>query len=349
MNTLRAVKLSGTDREASVIGFGTYHLLDKDDPYTAIESLGAAYEAGINFFDSSDNYGTELAIGRAVSEGMIKRDEVVIATKTGLATSATEAMAWGQEDRSQDTSPERIQRQVEKSLWLLGDDVGRIDLYQLHVYDPDVPAMDIARTMERLIDEEKIASYGVSNYPLAALAELRQVAAGNGLPQPVSVQLFHNALTSFASQDVIDYAKSEGMTVLAHSPLHKGALTDDGVSSLEELIDQVLKENKIVSNRSMLVLLQDGIHDLGELKEYANTCGIDLATLCIGWVAAQEETIVLTSCTNQEYISSAVMASSLEIDDEGLELIEYIRRSSSTPTFASQLLRIMKETKLYYR
>jgi aryl-alcohol dehydrogenase-like predicted oxidoreductase len=348
MNKLQVVELGTAGLEPSVIGYGTYHLLDKLDPYTAIQSLGVAFEAGINFFDTSDNYGTELAIGKAVSEGVLRRDEIVIATKTGLATSASEAIEWGKA-KSQDTHPGRIREQVEKSLWLLGDDVGRIDLFQLHVYDPTVGALDVAITMSELIDEDKIVEYGVSNYPLDALVELRQAAASNGLAQPACIQPFHNALSSFGNQDIIDFARAEGMTVLAHSPLHKGALTDHGVDMLDELIDQVTKENSETTDQTLLELLRDGTDDLKKLKEYAASCDISLATLCMGWLVMQEETIVLTSCTTSEYVTDAVAANKVNIGSQGLELIEQIRKKPSTRAFANQLLRIMKSTKIYYR
>src|SRR5690606_27111240 len=119
--------IAGIDVPAFRIGYGTYHLLDKMNASEAIDSFGEAYQSGINLYDTSDNYGTELAIGRAVSAGVLPRDRVIIATKTGLGTTLREQTSWNEAGRRYNTDPDRIRRQVDNSLRVLGDDVGVID------------------------------------------------------------------------------------------------------------------------------------------------------------------------------------------------------------------------------
>jgi aryl-alcohol dehydrogenase-like predicted oxidoreductase len=343
---LRAVSLGENGPDVSVIGYGTYHLLDKLDAYTAIESMGRAYEAGITLFDTSDNYGTELAIGKAVAEGVLPRENIFITTKTGLATSATEALEWDR-NKSTNTSPRRIHKQVEKSLWLLGDAVGHIDLYQLHAYDPEANPFEIAYTMQDLIYEGKVGAYGVSNYPAEAITKLLEVCDYYGYPKPVSSQSFYNVLTSFDNQEAIDTAHSSGLTVLAHSPLHKGALTSLAIDIVESGIIEAEQHEE--RDKEVVQTLQAGVKDLKQLQEYAQSKGQSLATLSLAWLAMQGNTVVLSACTEPEYLENAVEAANWQIDDEGLNLISEVRSKENTRDFAGLMFKVMQRTKLYYR
>ena len=342
---LKAVPLGDTGLEASVIGYGTYHLLDKLNAYDAIESLGAAHQAGVTLFDTSDNYGTELAIGKAVSEGVLPRDEVVIATKTGLAATVPEVRVWG--DRHANTEPSRVRQQVEKSLWTLGDDVGPIDLYQLHVHDPTVPAVDIASTLNDLISEGKILSYGVSNYGAEALRELIDACDSNGLARPVSLQPFHNILSSAGTESAIDLAREHGMTILAHSPLHKGALTNKGVTILDGVMADADARYTKPEELEQLVPLKVAFESIKLLKEYAADHDKGLAEMALAWLAMQENTVVLTACTRPTSLATAVAAPQWTIDNEGLALIEEVRGSSLVQVGASKLLSLMRSINAY--
>src|SRR6186713_910549 len=132
----------------------------------AIAVLRRAVELGIDLIDTADSYGPE------VSENLIAEalhpypDGLVVATKGGLRRSGP-----GQWPR--DARPERLKECCEASLRRLKLD--RIDLYQLHSPDPQVPYRDSVGALRELQDEGKIRHVGISNVSLEQLAEAREI------------------------------------------------------------------------------------------------------------------------------------------------------------------------------
>jgi aryl-alcohol dehydrogenase-like predicted oxidoreductase len=337
MSLLPTVTIGEAGPEVPIIGYGTYHLPDKLDAIEALGSLEAAVQAGVTLFDLSDNYGTELLLGRVLADEALARDEIFIATKTGLARSYSETVRWQAEGKGQDTSPNRIVEQLGRSLYLLG--TKSVDLYQLHVEDPNIEAADHAVVMTELVETGKIAAYGVSNYGVAALEDLLNACDQYELVQPSTLQPAMNMLTSFGKDNAIELAKQSGMTVLAHSPLLKGALTDSAVSLLLEA----------TSGPNTQPELKVMVRHLDDLKAYANEQGRTLSELALAWLAMQDQTVVLSACTTPNYLAEAVGAAHQGIEEEGLEMIESIREDPNIDSFASWLLRAMREMRAYYR
>lgn len=338
------VPLGDTGMSVSSVGFGTYHLREKIGPSAAIDAMGAAFEAGINLFDTSDNYGTEELIGIAVREGILPRDEVVIATKTGLATSLEEHLAWQAEGRRIDTSPERIRTQAEKSLRLLGDDVGVIDLYQLH--GRGAWGSSTASVMNELIAEGKIRAYGVSNYSIDDLADLLCACEEEGLAKPVASQPFANAIHGFDDEEAAFMARQDGMTILAHSPLHKGMLSEAMIGEVDETIEAW--EARGESGKE-LADLKEGMDILRGLSERAADAGHNLARLGIAWVAMLPDTVVLSSPTSSSRLDDVCEGANWSLDGETLDAISNAQARFKELNFDNMTLNLMRSLKIYYR
>jgi hypothetical protein len=113
----------------SVVGLGCNNFGRRIDANESAAAVEAALDAGINYFDTADVYGDGLSeeyLGRALRG---RRDDVVIATKFGAPGSADEGVARG--------SAAWVRTALERSLRRLSTD--RIDHYQLHFPDPEVP------------------------------------------------------------------------------------------------------------------------------------------------------------------------------------------------------------------
>ncbi|HEX5743929.1 MAG TPA: aldo/keto reductase [Candidatus Saccharimonadales bacterium] len=338
------VPLGDSGMTVSSVGFGTYHLREKVGPSEAIDAMGAAFDAGITLYDTSDNYGTEELVGIAVKEGVLPRDQVVIATKTGLAVSAREHLEWVEEDRHVDVTPGRIREQVEKSLRLLGEDVGIIDLYQLHSYDSEVPPDVPARVLDRLIEEGKIRAYGVSNYPAEGIADMLRACEEYGFTPPVTSQPIANLVYGY-DEVAAEIARADGMTTLAHSPLHKGLLADDMLFRLDEMIAEAEKEQ----DGTDLGVLKTGLSYLDRLQDRAWENDCSLSALAIAWVAAHPDTVVLTSPTDRNRLQDVQDAVSWELDDETMRLAREAREYFAGTDFADFTLGLMRRLKIYYR
>ncbi|WP_304413273.1 aldo/keto reductase [Achromobacter sp. DH1f] len=197
----------------SRIGLGTWAIggwmWGGADDAASVATLRGAIERGINLIDTAPVYGfghAEEMVGQAL-QGI--RDQAVIATKAGLE--------WAGEGVRRNSSPARIRREVEDSLRRLRTD--RIDLYQIHWPDPQVPIEDTARTLQDLQREGKILAVGVSNYSPEQMDQFRAV-----LPL-ASVQPPYNLFERAIEADVLPYAREHQLAVLAYGALCRGLLS----------------------------------------------------------------------------------------------------------------------------
>lgn len=311
---IERVELGSSGLEVSELAIGTYKVLNKIGAVATSEMLAEAYSLGINFIDTSDNYtDMEGIIGTAIRTKKLPKDDLVIATKTGLARSQKEANAFGSDSDEYGTSPERIRRQVENSLYLLGVDA--IDLYQLHTYEEGVEPVEIVEVMNELIKDGKIRHWGLSNYvtPEQVVA-IDGVCESTGSIKPVSLQNF-NTLINQPYAQAITTAQDLGMGILAHSPLHGGALTDKYV---DRLTPRYADRRDPFSATGKSKLFFD---HLETLREYAHDHGGNLQQLAVAWLMSQELTVPIIGPCNSDQLKDIAQSASFSIDAEGFRLI----------------------------
>lgn len=201
------------NRRVSAIGLGAMPMsVDERPPrFQALSAIHAALDAGVTLIDTADAYcrdandvgHNEQLVAEALSTWSGDRDSVVVATKGGH-------VRGGDGSWSLDGRPEYLRQACEASLKSLG--VERIDLYQYHRPDPDVPVAESIGALAELQSEGKIDLIGVSNLNVEQIREAQSVA------RIASVQnQYSPAFRSSASE--IDYCAGEGIAFLAWSPL----------------------------------------------------------------------------------------------------------------------------------
>ena len=179
------------------------------------ESIAAIHEAldcGITLIDTAPIYGlghSEEIIGKALRG---RRDEVVLATKCGLAFPTSK-----KEPPRRCLAPESIMQECEASLRRLGTEV--IDLYLCHWPDPATPIEATISALLTLRKQGKIKALGLSNFSVEQTAEARACGPVHALQPPFS------ALLPRVGADLIPYCLEHGIAVLPYSPLAKGLLT----------------------------------------------------------------------------------------------------------------------------
>jgi pyridoxine 4-dehydrogenase len=208
----------GGDLPVTRLGFGTMQLTgpgvwgDPRDPAEAVRVLRRAVELGVTFFDTADSYGP------VVAEQLLKTalhpypDDVVIATKAGLTRQGPDA--WTPVGR-----PAYLRQQAELSLRNLG--VERIDLFQLHRIDPEVPLADQVGELKALQDEGKVRHIGLSEVTVAQLVEAQRTAP------IVSVQNLYN-LARRDAEPLLEHAEAHGIAFIPWFPLATGELAKPG-------------------------------------------------------------------------------------------------------------------------
>lgn len=185
---------------------------EPEDLSGARELLRHVVDSGVNLIDTADSYGP------AVSENLIAEalhpypEDLVIATKGGFERPGPER--WTAAGR-----PDRLRRCCEDSLRRLR--LERIDLYQLHTVDPQVPIEDSVGALAELQDEGKIRHIGVSNVSGEQLERARSIA------EIVSVQNRYN-LSDRGSEEVLEACERDGLGFLPWFPLAVGQLARPG-------------------------------------------------------------------------------------------------------------------------
>src|SRR6201996_4704729 len=208
----------GGDLEINRLGYGTMQLTgdgvwgEPDDRDEAIAVLRRAVEEGVNFIDTADSYGPEVA-ERLIYEALHPYPEdLVIATKAGLSRS-------GPGDWRPLGRPEYLRQQCELSLRRMG--LERIDLFQLHRIDAKVPLAEQVGELAKLQEEGKVRHIGLSEVAVDQLREAQETAT------IVSVQNLFN-LTSRDAEPLLDHAEAEGIGFIPWFPLATGKLLEDG-------------------------------------------------------------------------------------------------------------------------
>lgn len=173
-------------------------------------TLAAAFDAGINFFDTAYCYGYEGESERMIAKVLgSRRREIVIATKGGIV--------WDAEKRQmRDGRPESIRRHCEESLRRLETDC--VELYYLHAPDPGVPVAESAGAFRELIEAGKIRAAGLSN------ATTEQLEAFHAVCPLSAFQPHYNMLQREIERSQLPWCAAHQVSVMVYWPLMKGLL-----------------------------------------------------------------------------------------------------------------------------
>ena len=188
-------ELGTTGVKIPEIGLGTWQYSGGAEPITRGISLGAT------LIDTAEMYGTEDVVGEAAKG---RRERLFIASKVS-----------GSHLRY-----DEVLRAAASSLQKLQTDY--IDLYQIHWPDPSVPLKETMRAMEALVDAGKVRFIGVSNFYVKNLEEAQACMTRHRI---VSNQVKYSLMNRGIEEDTLDYCQKNRITIIAYSPLDKGALT----------------------------------------------------------------------------------------------------------------------------
>jgi pyridoxine 4-dehydrogenase len=207
----------GGDLVVRRMGFGAMRITgpgilgDPDDPDEAKRVLRRAVELGVNFIDTADSYGPEVS-ERLIAEALHPYpSDLVIATKGGLTR--TGPGEWPPDGR-----PQHLREACEASLRRLR--VDRIDVYQLHRVDPEVPIEESVGALAELRAEGKVRHVGLSN------ADPDQLEVAREIVPVVSVQNRYSAWDR-DSDPMVDLCERDGLAFIPWFPLGAGDVPGD--------------------------------------------------------------------------------------------------------------------------
>jgi aryl-alcohol dehydrogenase-like predicted oxidoreductase len=218
--------------QVSQLCLGTMNFGYRTDERTSFAILDRFTEAGGTFLDTANNYGqwhgdageSERVIGRwRHARGVT--DQVVVATKVGARTLVPgdpSPAHW------QGLGAKTIREDAESSLRQLG--VERLDLYYAHIEDRSTPLEETVDALATLAEAGSVGLLGASNHATWRIERARAIARAGGRPAYSCVQQEHSYLLAWpdpgqlnlVTEELVDYADAEGLTLLAYSPLLKG-------------------------------------------------------------------------------------------------------------------------------
>ncbi|KAF9769402.1 hypothetical protein IL306_013200 [Fusarium sp. DS 682] len=241
--------------------------------------LDRAYEAGATFWDSADYYNDcEEIIGKWFKRTG-KRNEIFLATKFGYVKNSPTFEV--------NTCYEYVKQACTESLRLL--DIESIDLYYLHIPNPETPIEETMRALKELRDEGKIKYIGLSSVTSATLRRSVKIA-------PVAaVQIGYSAFELYCEGEkgthILDTCRELGVAIVAAMPLGRGLLTTnfiDGTASGQQendiryqLIPRFMGENR-----------EKNIQLVRQFKGLADKKGITTAQLAIAWLLKQGDDVI---------------------------------------------------------
>lgn len=210
--------------KVSRLCLGTMNFGPSTDEPTSHAIMDAALEAGLNFFDTANVYGswsgkrpgaTEEIIGRWFAQGGGRRERTVLATKVYQTRGGSDPNARG-------VSARQIRRECEDSLRRLQTD--HIDLYQMHHVDRDTTWDEVWQAMDLLIQQGKVLYIGTSNFAGWHIAQGSEAARRRQLLGLVSEQSLYNLTARTVELEVLPACQEYGLSVIPWSPLAGGLL-----------------------------------------------------------------------------------------------------------------------------
>jgi aryl-alcohol dehydrogenase-like predicted oxidoreductase len=302
-------RLGDSDLEVSEISLGSWLTYSGGVERDQTEACTrAAFDAGINFFDTANVYGTgasETAWGEILSD--YDRDSFVLATKVYFE------MAPG--DRG--LSAEQIAKQIDASLERLQTD--HVDLYQCHRFDSETPIEETMEALSEVVRSGKARYIGFSEWTP------EQIQAGLNVADTekfVSSQPQYNMIWRAPEAEVFPLCQDNGISQIVWSPLAQGVLTgkykpgeeppEDSRASSEEMggfIDRYMSDETLGA--------------VQRLEPIAAQAGISMTEMALAWTLRRDELAsAIIGASRPEQVHANVAASGIELSQDTLDAID---------------------------
>lgn len=301
--------LGRTGLQVSPLVLGTMNFGPRTSEADSHAIMDAAHDAGLNFFDTANRYGTqpgetEEILGRWFASGGGRRERTVLATKLYGAMGD-----WPNEGK---LSALNIRRAADASLKRLQTDY--IDLYQMHHIDRETPWDEIWEAMSVLRQQGKILYVGSSNFAGWHIATAQGAAAALGMVGLVSEQSLYNLMSRWVELEVLPAAEHYGLGVIPWSPLAGGLL--GGVLAKErEGVEGRGTANAegIEKNREVLTKYEALCEEIGEKP----------ADVALAWLLTRPAvTAPIIGPRTIQQLTESLRVPDIELDDATLERLE---------------------------
>jgi aryl-alcohol dehydrogenase-like predicted oxidoreductase len=253
---------------------------DETDEANSHAQLDLFVAAGGNLIDTADVYSrgiSEEIIGRWLGKQPVGvRDQVVLATKGRFP------MGSGANDVG--LSRRHLARALDASLQRLG--VERVDLYQVHGYDPLTPLEETLSFLDEAVRAGKIHYVGLSNFTGWQSQRAVDIAEFRRLAPPVTLQPQYNLLVREIEWEIVPAAQANGLGLLPWSPLGGGWLTgkygrDERPTGRTRLGENPERGMEAYDRRSSVERTWDVVETV---RAVAADRGVSMAQVALAWL-----------------------------------------------------------------
>jgi aryl-alcohol dehydrogenase-like predicted oxidoreductase len=306
---LRYRQLGDSDLQVSEICLGTWTTFGGSlDDDAAISLVDAAFEHGVNFFDTANLYSegrSEEVLGRALAAR--PRDSYVLATKVRARAP----------DGGRGVSRAQVLHQIDQSLERLGAEF--VDLYQCHWWDEEVPLAETLEAMTEIVEVGKVRHIGCSNWTGEQIQQAIDLARERGYVKIVSSQPEYSLLHREPEEDVIPASKANGISQVVYSPLAQGVLSGKYAPG------EAASEGTRASARAewMEYFEDDVLERVQRLGPIADALGITMAQLALAWILHEPNVAsAIVGLSRPEQLRDNAAASGVDLDEATMRAIE---------------------------
>ncbi|HHY49246.1 MAG TPA: aldo/keto reductase [Alphaproteobacteria bacterium] len=310
-------RLGNTGLEVSRICLGCMSFGDPNagsHPWTLDEErsrpiIRAAWEAGINFFDTANVYSagtSELIVGTILKE-LAPRDELVIATKVHGE--------MRQGPNGAGLSRKAIMWQIDESLRRLGTDY--VDLYQIHRFDPHTPIEETLEALHDVVKAGKARYIGASSMHAWQFMKLLKVAEQHGWTRFVSMQNHLNLMYREEEREMLPLCVEEGIGVIPWSPLARGNLARPWGEATTRTEGDAFGKSLYAGSEDANPRINAAVAQIAKAK------GVTMAQVALAWVLQKQPvTAPIVGATKLSHVSDAVGALAVALTAEEVVALE---------------------------
>jgi aryl-alcohol dehydrogenase-like predicted oxidoreductase len=302
-------RLGDSDLEVSEISLGSWLTYSGGVGREQTEACTeAAFDAGINFFDTSNVYGSgaaEEVWGEILSRH--PRDSYLLATKVFFPMSAT--------DRG--LSAEQIRKQLDASLSRLRTDY--VDLYQCHRFDTETAIEETMEALTEAVESGKARAIGFSEWTP------EQIQAGLDVPETakfVSSQPQYNMIWRAPEAEVFELCRENGISQIVWSPLGQGVLTGKYAPGEQPPPDSRAAHDEMSVSIGRY-MADDVLEAVQRLRAIADGAGLTMVQLALAWVLRREEVAsAIIGASRPDQVHANAEASDIELSADVLDAID---------------------------
>ncbi|KAL1610012.1 CSG1/SUR1-like protein [Paraconiothyrium brasiliense] len=297
------------------------------DEAASLPLLKYAFDKGINTWDTADFYSqgkSEEIIGRAIKQYAIPREKLVLLSKVFFGVDEAEIInKEGGVDLAKamvndgsmvnrvGLSRKHILDAVDASVKRLGT---YIDVLQIHRFDPDVPAEEIMKALNDVVESGKVRYIGASSMAAWQFQLLNNTAEKHGWHKFISMQNYHNLLYREEEREMHQYCFHEGIGLIPWSPLAQGKLARPWSAS------SLRSDNNPFAD--MLTAPSDEAI-VNKVEEVAKKLGVSMAQVATAWSLKKRVNPIL-GLQSEKRIDEAVGAIGVVLSEEDAKALESV-------------------------